>query len=61
MNQYTPLPHVRDWPELNRRVTKREYERLIDHAISIGVEHGFIQEGETAEERFIPDFDGEGL
>ena len=61
MNQYTPLPHVRDWPELNRRVTKREYERLIDHAISIGVEHGFIQEGETAEESFIPDFDGEGL
>ena len=61
MNQYTPLPHVRDWPELNRRVTKREYERLIDHAISIGVEHGFIQEGDTAEESFIPDFDGEGL
>lgn len=57
MNQYTPLPHVAHIPELNRRVTRREYERLIDFAISLGVENGFIQEGETAAESFIPDFD----
>ena len=61
MNQYTPLPHVKDWPEINRRVTKREYDRLVDHAVSIGVENGFIQEGKTAKESFIPAFDGEGL
>ncbi len=61
MNQYTPLPQVKDWPELNRRVTKREYERLVDYAVSLGVENGFIQEGETAEESFIPEFGGEGL
>lgn len=61
MNQYTPLPWVKDWPEINRRVTKREYERLIDYAVSLGVENGFIQEGKTSEESFIPDFDYEGL
>jgi len=61
MNQYTPLPHVTVWPELNRRVTEEEYDELIDFAIEIGVENGFIQEGETAEESFIPAFDYEGL
>jgi len=61
MNQYTPLPQVKHIPELNRRVTKREYERLIDYTLSLGVEQGFIQEGETAAESFIPAFDYEGL
>lgn len=61
MNQYTPLPQVADFPELNRKVTKREYETLIDYAISLGLEYGFIQEGETAEESFIPIFDCEGV
>ncbi len=61
MNQYTPLPHVKDMPGLNRRVTKREYEKVVDHAIALGVENAFIQEGETALESFIPAFDGEGL
>lgn len=61
MNQYTPLPQVADIPELNRKVTKREYERLIDFAIAMGVENGFVQEGRTAKESFIPVFDYEGL
>ena len=60
MNQYTPLSHVKDYPEINRRVTEEEYDDLVDYAIEIGVENGFIQEGETAEESFIPDFDNEG-
>lgn len=60
MNQYTPLPHVAKWPELNRCVTGEEYEELVNYAIELGVENGFIQEGDTAEESFIPAFDGEG-
>ena len=60
MNQYTPLPHVAKWPELNRKVTEEEYDLLVDYAIELGVENGFIQEGETAEESFIPAFEGEG-
>ena len=61
MNQYTPLPHVAKYPELNRKVTEEEYEEVVDFAIDLGVENGFIQEGETAMESFIPEFDFTGL
>ena len=61
MNQYTPLPHVADIPSLNRRVTNEEYERVLNFAERIGIERGFFQEGETAEESFIPPFDLEGI
>ena len=67
MNQYTPMPEMRDkfeqngWPELNRRVTRREYETRVDYALQLGVCNAFVQEGETAKESFIPAFDGEGI
>lgn len=61
MNQYTPLVKTDEYPELNRRITEEEYEEVVDYAISLGIENGFIQEGETAEESFIPAFDGEGV
>lgn len=61
LNQYTPLPHVENYPELTRKLKKFEYDRLVDYAISLGVENGFIQEGETAKESFIPAFTNEGV
>lgn len=61
MNQYTPLSQVSGIPALNRRVSDKEYARIIDYAIRIGIENGFIQEGETASESFIPAFDYEGI
>lgn len=61
MNQFTPLRHVEKYPELYRKITEEEYETLVDYAIELGIENGFIQEGETAEESFIPDFDYEGV
>ena len=61
MNQYTPMPAMDGDPLLSRRVTRREYDRLTDYALSLGLEQGFIQEGETAGESFIPEFDGEGV
>lgn len=66
MNQYTPLPHLSELPEpdrslLSRTVTDAEYERVLDFAAKIGIEKGFMQEGGTARESFIPSFDGEGL
>lgn len=61
MNQYTPMPAMKDDPQLGRKVTDREYDRLLDYAISLGVTNCFIQEGETAKESFIPEFDGEGI
>ena len=42
-------------------VTHKEYDEVVDYAIDIGVTNGFIQEGDTAKESFIPDFDFTGL
>ncbi|MDO4313734.1 MAG: radical SAM protein [Eubacteriales bacterium] len=63
MNQYTPLDTLDTgaYPELNRKVTEEEYDALVDYAIELGVENGFIQEGETAGESFIPSFEMEGV
>ena len=61
MNQYTPMPQVSGDPLLSRKVTKREYEKVIDYALELGMEDGFIQEGEAAKESFIPEFDCEGV
>jgi putative pyruvate formate lyase activating enzyme len=61
MSQYTPMPKINKYPELARKVTTEEYDELVDYAIELGVENGFIQEGETASESFIPDFTCEGV
>lgn len=61
MNQYTPIRHFEKNPELNRKVRKSEYEKLLAYALSIGVEQAFYQEGDTAAESFIPAFDGTGI
>lgn len=61
MNQYTPMEQIKNHPLLSRKVTKREYEKVVDYALSLGWENGFIQEGETAKESFIPGFNGEGV
>ena len=62
MNQYTPMKSIGEaYPELDRKITKREYDRLVDYAIDLGVENGFIQEGGTVGESFIPDFDGRNI
>ena len=61
MNQYTPLEYVKDYPEINRKLTEKEYDEIIDFATGIGVENAFVQEGGTVSESFIPIFDGEGI
>lgn len=61
MNQYTPICSHDNFPELNRRVTAREYEKVLDYALRIGIANGFFQEGDTAKESFIPAFDYEGI
>lgn len=60
MSQFTPIA-LKDYPEINRTVTRREYERLVDYAIKIGITNAFIQEGNVAKDSFIPAFDGEGV
>lgn len=59
MSQFTPIA-LKDYPEINRTVTKREYERLVNYALEIGITNAFIQEGDVAKDSFIPAFDCEG-
>lgn len=61
MNQYTPMPYVSKYPEINRTVTEAEYDEVINYAVQLGVENAFVQEGTAARESFIPLFDGEGI
>jgi len=64
MSQYTPVidaETAKAYPELARKLTEREYDSVVDYAIELGVENAFIQEGDVAEESFIPAFDGTGV
>ena len=59
MNQYTPMPGMTG--ELARSLTEEEYSEIVGYARGIGITNGFIQEGGTAKESFIPVWDGEGV
>jgi len=59
MNQFTALPTAP--AELQQRVREADYSKLIDFALDLGITNSFMQEGETAEESFIPPFDLQGV
>ena len=56
MNQYTPVRKC-EYQELNRRVLDSEYDEVVEFAYDIGIRNAFIQEGDSQEVSFIPDFD----
>ena len=60
MNQYTNIKKLK-YKELNDKVTKEEYNSLIDYACDLGIENCFIQEEESQSESFIPKFKGDKL
>ena len=55
MNQYTPV-NTCIYQNLNRKLTEDEYNEVIQYALELGIQHAFIQEGDTADESFIPAF-----
>jgi len=57
MSQYTPFGDIANFKELNRRITKREYERVLEAVRSAGLKNVFIQDYESAGEEFIPKWD----
>lgn len=59
MNQYTPMPQMKDHPLLSRCVTAHEYESVIRYAEQIGITDAYTQEGSAASESFIPEFSGD--
>lgn len=61
MSQYTPCTDLAKYPEINRKLTQQEYDGVVDYAVELGLENGFLQEGEAASESFIPPFDLQGV
>ena len=61
MHQYVPCGHAADYPEINRKVTDAEYKELENYLMASTIEDGFVQEGDSACEDFIPCFDGSGV
>lgn len=61
MAQYTPCGDLNSYKEINRKITKREYDKVLNHALNLGFDKIFVQELESASEEFIPDFDFRGV
>lgn len=61
MAQYTPAGRASDFPEIDRRLTRKEYGRVVDHLFKLGLEEGYVQELSSADERYVPAFDLTGV
>ncbi len=57
MSQYTPFGEIDSFPELRRKVTAREYENVLDYAMSLGIENMFYQDKQSASTEYIPTWD----
>jgi putative pyruvate formate lyase activating enzyme len=55
MSQYSPQHRAGEFPELNRKLSPAEYQRVIDHAEKLGLHNLYIQELESSEV-YLPDF-----
>ena len=61
MSQYTPYGKIENHPELQRKITEREYDKVLSFAFSLGFKNIFTQEPSSSSEEFIPDFDLTGV
>jgi len=61
MSQYTPYYDAYKYPEINRPITKNEYEKVVNHLYKLGLEEGYIQDRQSANIQYIPDFNLEGV
>lgn len=61
LSQYTPYEKNPDFPELNRRITSYEYQKVVEAALEAGLEQGFMQKRTSAKEEYTPSFAYQGL
>ncbi|WP_160692781.1 radical SAM protein [Clostridium sp. C2-6-12] len=61
MNQYVPMFKACDYPEINKSLNPKHYESLINYALDLGIENGFVQDSGTDNIAYIPDFNLEGV
>lgn len=60
MGQYTPFGNANQYKELNRKITRREYNKLQNLLFSLDID-GFVQDLSSAQSEYIPDFNLEGI
>lgn len=61
MSQYIPFGRAKEFAEINRRLKPLEYKAVVAHAEKLGFKNAFIQMSDSAEEEYIPDFNGQGV
>ncbi len=61
MSQYTPYYNAKNFPEINRPITRNEYYRAVNHLYKLGLEEGYVQERESSDTQYIPDFNLDGV
>ena len=61
MSQYTPCGNIAEFNELQRRITRREYDKVLNTLFELGLETGFVQDLSSAKEEYIPPFDLTGI
>ncbi|MBQ7924039.1 MAG: radical SAM protein [Clostridia bacterium] len=57
MRQYTPFGDIQQFPELQRGVTSREYNAVVNEAVALGIVNVFLQERESSGKGYIPSWD----
>lgn len=57
MSQYTPFGEIENFKELQRKITKREYEKVLAAVEERGLKNVFLQERESATQNYIPEWD----
>lgn len=60
MAQYFPTYKAKDFPEISRKLTKREYQSICDYAFALGFENGYMQDLSSAKEEYVPQFNSVG-
>ena len=61
MSQYIPMGKALDMPTINRKITKREYNKVLDYIADSGFTNCYIQDTLSANSNYIPDFDFTGI
>lgn len=57
MRQYFPTHRASEFPEISRRLTSLEYDKVTDYALKLGIVNGYTQEKSSARQEYVPKFD----
>ncbi len=61
MNQWTPTKNLKKYAEINRNLSNKEYDEVVNYAIKLGIEKAYVQEEDSNSLVYVPDFDGSGV